>query len=265
MKIVETDYLLRYKTYFESWLNKPIDSIIQSNGVNIFPSEQRKLKPDGWILYMPVCAFEFEKSVIISCIPEWENDIKNLLAGVSISEAISRMRVFSEEKEIVTDAHYRFYGIGTPTEQQHSADVFLLDNNNYEQYLGFFRSMFPSQSDLIDPDEWLSQGFAQSVENKTHFCIAADNDIVCATDSESIPNEPDGIINLGVNTLKEYRGKGYASAVCTAFIKYHMQLGKIPIWQCEFGNIASQELARKLGFQLIGNVYYIASLLLLDS
>ena len=54
--------------------------------------------------------------------------------------------------------------------------------------------------------------------------------------------------DVAIDTLSEYRGKGYA-ALCAAHMIRHMQTeGRKPVWQAEEDNPASWRLANKLGF-----------------
>jgi RimJ/RimL family protein N-acetyltransferase len=105
----------------------------------------------------------------------------------------------------------------------------------------------------------LKMGFAERVAEKTTFCLFLDNELVSATDSENIPNSPEGIINLGVNTVKEHRRKGYAATVCSAFIKHYLEQGVLPLWECDFDNEASEKLALKLGFKFMGNLFFASA------
>ena len=65
---------------------------------------------------------------------------------------------------------------------------------------------------------------------------------------------------IGIETLEEHRGKGYAMAVCISLIRYCIQEGLTPIWACRLENTGSVNLAKRLGF--IENIrlpYYIVS------
>ncbi|WP_459929838.1 GNAT family N-acetyltransferase [Desulfosporosinus burensis] len=55
-------------------------------------------------------------------------------------------------------------------------------------------------------------------------------------------------LEIGIETLARYRGKGFALYVCSALINYCLEHGLEPIWACRLENIASYQLAHKLGF-----------------
>ncbi|MCO1602718.1 GNAT family N-acetyltransferase [Desulfosporosinus nitroreducens] len=55
-------------------------------------------------------------------------------------------------------------------------------------------------------------------------------------------------LEIGIETLEKYRGKGFALYVCSVLINYCLENGLEPIWACRMENIASYQLAHKLGF-----------------
>lgn len=54
--------------------------------------------------------------------------------------------------------------------------------------------------------------------------------------------------SVGVDTVKPYQQKGYATRACAAFIEHCLQNKLIPTWDCDEWNNASIALAKKLGF-----------------
>lgn len=58
----------------------------------------------------------------------------------------------------------------------------------------------------------------------------------------------DNHLEIGIETVEKYRGKGYAQAACTALIEYTLQHGMMPVWSCRGDNRASASLAAALGF-----------------
>ena len=55
-------------------------------------------------------------------------------------------------------------------------------------------------------------------------------------------------IDIGVETLESFRGKGLAAAVAGKMADYVLSIGKKPVWACHSGNIASQKTAARAGF-----------------
>lgn len=58
----------------------------------------------------------------------------------------------------------------------------------------------------------------------------------------------DNLLEIGIETQEKYRGKGFALYICSALINYCLKNDLEPIWACRLENIASYELAQKLGF-----------------
>jgi RimJ/RimL family protein N-acetyltransferase len=56
----------------------------------------------------------------------------------------------------------------------------------------------------------------------------------------------------GVNTLEEFRGRGYAPAVVAVWGRAVRAEGRIPLYSTSWDNLASRSVARKLGLVLYG-------------
>ncbi len=55
-------------------------------------------------------------------------------------------------------------------------------------------------------------------------------------------------LEIGIETVEKYRGKGFALTVCSVLINYCIENGLEPIWACRMENTPSYQLAHKLGF-----------------
>jgi GNAT superfamily N-acetyltransferase len=58
-------------------------------------------------------------------------------------------------------------------------------------------------------------------------------------------------LELGIETVEEYRGNGLAQYACSALIDYCLENDLEPVWSCRFENTNSYKLAQKLGFEPI--------------
>ncbi len=56
-------------------------------------------------------------------------------------------------------------------------------------------------------------------------------------------------LELGIESLSEFRGKAFAIHTCVALIDYCIENGYEPIWACRLQNVNSYKLAQKLGFE----------------
>jgi RimJ/RimL family protein N-acetyltransferase len=59
----------------------------------------------------------------------------------------------------------------------------------------------------------------------------------------------DNQLELGIETLESYRGKGLALYTCSALIDYCLKNNYEPVWSCRLENIGSYKLSQKLGFE----------------
>ncbi len=66
----------------------------------------------------------------------------------------------------------------------------------------------------------------------------------------------DDKLELGIETVEEYRGKGFALYACSALIDHCICKGFEPVWACRKENVGSYNLAQKLGFEPIREIPY---------
>ena len=66
----------------------------------------------------------------------------------------------------------------------------------------------------------------------------------------------DNYLEIGIETVEEYRGKGLAQVACSALIDYCLQNNLEPVWSCRLENTASCKLAQKLGFEPVSTRTY---------
>lgn len=56
------------------------------------------------------------------------------------------------------------------------------------------------------------------------------------------------ILELGIETSPNFRGRGLARVVCVRLIDYALDRGLTPVWACRKGNTGSYKLAKSIGF-----------------
>ena len=67
----------------------------------------------------------------------------------------------------------------------------------------------------------------------------------------------DDMFEIGIETMKEYQGKGLAYFACAKLIEYCLKNKLVPVWSCRLGNVGSVKLAEKLGFvEVLRMPYY---------
>lgn len=66
----------------------------------------------------------------------------------------------------------------------------------------------------------------------------------------------DDKLELGIETVEEFRGKGLAYDACAALIDYCLENNYEPVWACRLENTGSYKLALKLGFEPSAEIPY---------
>jgi RimJ/RimL family protein N-acetyltransferase len=61
----------------------------------------------------------------------------------------------------------------------------------------------------------------------------------------------------GVETLREFRGRGLASDACVGWAYLVQKLGCRPLYSTSYDNIASQNVARKMGLRRYGATFHV--------
>jgi len=68
-------------------------------------------------------------------------------------------------------------------------------------------------------------------------------------------------LELGIETVTGFKGKSLAAICCSALIDYCIANKFEPVWSCRLENIASYQLAQKLGFEPVASrPYYLVKI-----
>ncbi len=95
--------------------------------------------------------------------------------------------------------------------------------------------------------------------------VAQDGVIIVAAFDGSLPvafayvaSETETLWDVSIDTLESHRRKGYASAAAIALMHSMMQRGKTAVWGALESNLASQALARHLGFVAVDTLWVLS-------
>ena len=61
----------------------------------------------------------------------------------------------------------------------------------------------------------------------------------------------ENIVEIGIEIIDKFRGKGFAQIACFALIDYCIANKYEPIWSCRLENTGSYILAQKIGFEVV--------------
>jgi GNAT superfamily N-acetyltransferase len=130
---------------------------------------------------------------------------------------------------------------------------------NKEKYLDFKSKNNNNVCNIIRTDKVMYENMQGSVVPKyfwkdaEHFfscgigySVVFENNVISTAYSAFIH---DSQLELGIETIEGFRGKGFAMQVCSALINYCINNGYEPIWACRLENVSSYKLAQKLGFE----------------
>jgi GNAT acetyltransferase len=84
------------------------------------------------------------------------------------------------------------------------------------------------------------------INNGIGFSLYSENQLVSTTYSSYIHDQ---MLEIGIETVEKFRGKGFAKIICSRLIDYCLENNYEPIWSCSLENTGSYKLALSLGFE----------------
>ncbi len=140
------------------------------------------------------------------------------------------------------------------------ADAPMRESSNGPAYL-FTESGAPSKSLLTVTEnnaEVLQGGFEKLVEElpawQPFVALVEENRAVSVCRSVRITTEAH---EAGVETLPDFRGRGYAKEVTAEWARQVQARGAVALYSTSWENFASQAVARKLGFKCYGTDFSV--------
>jgi GNAT superfamily N-acetyltransferase len=110
--------------------------------------------------------------------------------------------------------------------------------------------LFTKICDEVDPSYrhlWESSG--KFINSGFGYCLLTEGNVASTCNTFYCGSN---YAEIDIVTLQKYRNRGYAKATCTAFIERCKKTGLTPVWDCDAGNVPSNRLALKLGFEKLG-------------
>lgn len=98
-----------------------------------------------------------------------------------------------------------------------------------KKYESFYKKMYINSKVSGKDINWLYQYFENLTKQELCFGIIAYGKLVSATDSPTIPFLSDKLAMIGINTLPEYRKRGYAKSAVSATIDSIVKQDKHPL------------------------------------
>lgn len=246
-----TYYIEKTLEYYSKWLGE--DAILSQNfdGIKYIYHKGRNQVQHGYGQPFDIYIFVMVDKVVVSYGDKAKPQIELLKGSVDTFKSIENLKSILKtiyDKDVGHNIKYVFNGKKTD-----DCSAKVLCKNDYEEYENFYKNVNPKCSNL----DWLQEYFEEMIcEN---LCLGAyeGSTLVSCTDAPVMPYMSDEVQEIGINTLSDYRGRGYATIACQGSVNEILKNGKVPQWSTSITNIASQKLAEKLGFVKLGDVITI--------
>lgn len=130
---------------------------------------------------------------------------------------------------------------------------------NVEKYLEFKQKLEKNTYEIVRTSKKHFEEINGTVVPKYFWNNAEDFNVNAVGFSLTYESKPastafsafiiDQKLEIGIESVAEVRGKGFALYTCSAMIEYCLENGYEPIWACRLENSVSYKIAQKLGFE----------------
>lgn len=235
--------------YYSQWLGISHE-IINTNSVILTVSPERDKIQIGYSHAFHIYTYITQNQIIISCSKktlEKVNEIKDQIQPEMTADQVAVIMEVALNVPIGRSIKFCYNQIPSDID---TTNVVQLTDDHYHKYLEFFMTQHRNGS----PEGWLEEYFYDISRNGYVFGVFENDKLVSVTDAPDMPYMQDKVQEIGINTLSEYRCKGYAKSVTLSCIKAIIEKGKCPLWSCSTHNTASERLAYSVGFRKLADV-----------
>ena len=199
--------------------NKKFNNVFLDYSLNINKERDKfewmQAYPNDWDIVL----FELYKNSMISSEENREKKLKGII------ELNTRINFKFNRNKYISNRNIKFpYG----------CEIVQTDKKIYKEMKG---SVIPALFWDSDND---------FIENGVGFSLLYNNKLATTAYSAFVHDDK---LELGIETLPEFRGKGFARLTCFFLIDYCIENNYEPIWACSLENIGSYRLAESLGFE----------------
>ncbi len=234
--------------YYSHWLGSENILLNKTAGVSFIKSEERNKVQDGYSNRFDILAWVENDRLIVSYgekatpkISLLQNIISESFSVETVSQAISEIYGHTPSHNI------KFVLNKTATPNKTARPLAIED---FDKYLAFFKKVNPGCSST----DWVQEYFEEMVASNICCGVFVGDCLVSCTDAPLMPYMENKVQEIGINTLPDFRGKGYALGSAVACAENIIKSGKCPQWSCSADNIASSRLAQKVGFAKLSDV-----------
>ena len=169
---------------------------------------------------------------------EWENTLNELFTGNTVKSAENKENRTSGIIELNTRVNFKF----NPTQFSQLKEQLSPTNGTIIKTTeDIFNSM---QGSVVPANFWNNAD--DFLNNGVGFSLFFEGQLACTAYAAVVM---DNMLELGMETIPKFRGKGFALHTCIRLIDYCIENNYEPIWACRLENTGSFKLAQKLGFE----------------
>jgi len=226
----------------------------KSGKTQVFASERRLKNEEGYGVTFPFWMLYSENRYIISIRP----DLLDLVSALVRSESDARA-LFNEDGGIVVESWCR--SVLPKDDAKKLRRIHSLEHYVDKEYFRPFN--IPECRRLISDDYKLIEKMSEisdfscpdeCIEDGTAFGVFVDEKLVARSTTIPTPKVTGKyhLVWMGVETLAEYRRRGYAKAVVSGTTEALLSRELVPVYNHAVWNIASRNTANSLGYKLYG-------------
>ena len=233
--------------YYSLWIGQENILLQNKKGIEFLYSEERNKTQQGYGDPFDIYIFKSPERTVISYGSNAKPYITTFAESIKENMTINEICCIAEGIFHVKPVHNIKYVYAKQITL--SSDAVTLTATDFDKYKEFFKKCHH-----VTAGDWLYDYFIGMAEKRLCCGFYLDNTLVSCTDAPDMPYMNDKIAEIGVNTLPDFYGKGFATECCKKCISNILENDLCPIWSTSSDNLASQALAEKIGFEKVADV-----------
>lgn len=233
--------------YYSLWIGQENILLQNKKGIEFLYSEERNKTQQGYGVPFDIYIFKSPERTVISYGSNAKQYISTFADNLDENMTIDEIGNIAERIFHVKPVRNIKYVYSRQINLNTSAVT--LTASDFHKYKEFFE-----KCQHVTAGDWLYDYFIGMAEKRLCCGFYLDNTLVSCTDAPDMPYMNDKIAEIGVNTLPDFYGKGFATECCKKCISNILENDLCPIWSTSSDNLASQALAEKIGFEKVADV-----------
>lgn len=233
--------------YYSLWIGQENILLQNKKGIEFLYSEERNKTQQGYGVPFDIYIFKSPERTVISYGSNAKQYISTFADNLDENMTIDEIGNIAERIFHIKPVHNIKYVYAKQITL--SSDAVTLKAADFDKYKEFFEKCHH-----VTAGDWLYDYFIGMAEKRLCCGFYLDNTLVSCTDAPDMPYMNDKIAEIGVNTLSDFYGKGFATECCKKCISNILENDLCPIWSTSSDNLASQALAEKIGFEKVADV-----------